>query len=222
MIQRRRGRVAELHGGDPLADLGADGGQVEAQVIWCEPTDKAVVLGSRQSPDLVDREACRRHGLDVVRRRSGGGVVLVLPPDLLWVDLVLPHGIAPDDVRGSMVWAGRLWREALAAVVPDASTLAVNELPGPATAWSELVCFAGIGAGEVLLGGRKLVGLSQRRTRLGLRIQALVHLAPPAIDVAELLRAPLPVTPVPVPAVLGMVDPDPLVERIGHLVRDLG
>jgi lipoate-protein ligase A len=226
MIERRRGRVAELHAVDPLAGLavdpGADGAATDPLVIWCEPTDKAVVLGSRQGPDLLDLEACRRHGLDVVRRRSGGGVVLVLPPDLLWVDLVVPHGIAPDDVRGSMVWAGRLWREALAAIVPDASRLAVNELPGPGTAWSELVCFAGIGAGEVLLDGRKLVGLSQRRSRLGLRIQGLVHLAPPAIDVAELLRAPVPTTPAPVPATLDGVDPGALVDRIGHLARHLG
>jgi lipoate-protein ligase A len=222
MFERRRGTVADLHAGDPLADVRADGGPVAPRVIWCEPTNKAVVLGSRQSPELLDLEACRRNELDVVRRRSGGGVVLVLPPDLLWVEIVVPHGVAPDDVRGSMVWAGRLWREALAGILPDPSSLVVSELPGPGTAWSDLVCFAGVGAGEVLLDGRKLVGLSQRRTRRGLRIQGLVHLAPPSIDVAELLRRPLPTTPVPVPATLGGADTTALVERIGRLAGRLG
>ena len=31
------------------------------------------------------------------------------------------------------------------------------------------MCFAGVGPGEVLVGGRKVVGISQRRTRAGAR-----------------------------------------------------
>ena len=45
--------------------------------------------------------------------------------------------------------------------------------------WSSRVCFAGIGPGEVVgaaTDGRKLVGLSQRRTRRGARLQSAVHL----------------------------------------------
>ena len=34
-----------------------------------------------------------------------------------------------------------------------------------------MVCFAGIGPGEVLVGGRKVVGISQRRNRGGARFQ---------------------------------------------------
>ena len=37
------------------------------------------------------------------------------------------------------------------------------------------VCFAGIGSGEVGVGDRKVVGLSQRRTRDWARFQCLVH-----------------------------------------------
>jgi lipoate-protein ligase A len=33
------------------------------------------------------------------------------------------------------------------------------------TPWSASVCFAGLGPGEVTVDGRKVVGLSQRRTR---------------------------------------------------------
>ena len=43
------------------------------------------------------------------------------------------------------------------------------------TGWCPLVCFAGVGPGEVLAGGRKLVGISQRRTRAGARFQCAVH-----------------------------------------------
>ena len=41
--------------------------------------------------------------------------------------------------------------------------------------WSRLVCFGGLGPGEVVVGGRKLVGISQRRTRAVARFQCVVH-----------------------------------------------
>ena len=45
-----------------------------------------------------------------------------------------------------------------------------------ADSWSSLVCFAGLGPGEVMVAGRKAVGLSQRRSREGARFQsALLH-----------------------------------------------
>jgi hypothetical protein len=46
-------------------------------------------------------------------------------------------------------------------------------------AWGQLVCFAGLGPGEVTagLGGAKVVGISQRRTRAGARFQCAVPLA---------------------------------------------
>jgi len=37
------------------------------------------------------------------------------------------------------------------------------------------VCFAGLGSGEVSVGDRKIVGMSQRRTRDWARFQCLVH-----------------------------------------------
>ncbi len=44
--------------------------------------------------------------------------------------------------------------------------------PRSRTRWSGLVCFGGLGAGEVsVAGGRKLVGLAQRRVRTGAWIQ---------------------------------------------------
>jgi hypothetical protein len=42
--------------------------------------------------------------------------------------------------------------------------------------WSTRVCFAGLGPGEVVTPtGAKVVGLSQRRTRHGARLQSVVH-----------------------------------------------
>ncbi|MDP9389628.1 MAG: hypothetical protein M3Q48_17360, partial [Actinomycetota bacterium] len=46
-----------------------------------------------------------------------------------------------------------------------------------ASAWSAMVCFAGLGPGEVTVGGRKVVGLAQRRTREGALFQCALPLA---------------------------------------------
>ena len=55
----------------------------------------AIVLGSRQTVDVLDVEACRRRDVEIVRRRSGGGVVLLVPGATEWVDVVVPAGDPP-------------------------------------------------------------------------------------------------------------------------------
>lgn len=180
------GTVAELHGLDPFA---GDEPAVPT-VWWCRPIDDAIVLGSRQRDDVVDAEACRRAGLSIVRRRSGGGAVVMRRPSVLWIDVVLPHGVAPDDVRGSMEWIGERWRDVLAPVVDE--SLTVHRGGMECSVWSDLVCFAGVGPGEVLVGPDKLVGLSQRRTRRGIRVQGLVYGASVAGEYRSVLRGTLP------------------------------
>ena len=121
-LVHQRGRTADLHAIDPFADRTV----TEPELWWCDITDAAFVLGSRQSPDLVDLAACERAGLDLVRRRSGGGAVVLRPADIVWIDAVLPHGVAPADVRDSMVWIGERWRDAVAPVVPAGTDLTVH------------------------------------------------------------------------------------------------
>jgi lipoate-protein ligase A len=202
-----RGPAGEFHARDLLAEgrLG---------VFVCEVTAPAVVLGSRQHQDVVDVEACRRDGVDIVKRRSGGGVVLVVPEAMCWFDVVVPAGdprmaSVAADVGASMRWLGGWIVEALTRL----SVGGVMVHPGPMTggALGARVCFAGLGPGEVLLRGRKLVGISQRRNRGGSRFQCMVHsrwepdvlarlLAPPRPAAAEL--PPVAVLPAPVATAL--------------------
>ncbi len=140
----------------------------------------ALVLGSGQRDAVADGEGCRVAGVDVVRRRSGGGAVLLLPGEVVWFDVVVPAahlrgtGVG-DDVRASMVWFG----DHVAAALGDlgAGEVAVHDGGMVCSSWSPLVCFAGIGPGEVLRAGEKLVGISQRRTRAASRFQCAVHVA---------------------------------------------
>ncbi len=192
MVQALRltGTVAELHARDPFG-----GAPVEAPAVWwCDFTDAAIVLGSSQRAEILDAAAVASAGLSVVHRRSGGGAVLLRPGSVLWIDLVLPVGSWPNDVRGSMLAAGELWRDALVAVgAASRPRLLVHTGGMVTTAWSAAVCFAGLGPGEVLdvsaAPPRKLVGLSQRRTRGGARIQGLVHIGPLVASTARLVAA---------------------------------
>lgn len=153
------------------------------RAVWvCDPTDPALVLGSAQPDGRVDRAACARRGVDVVRRRSGGGAVLVEPGQVLWVDLVLPAGdpLWQDDVGRAFHWVGEAWSAALADLGAPGE---VHRGALVRSAWSSEVCFAGLGPGEVTVGGRKVVGIAQRRTRSSARFQcaALARWDPAAL-----------------------------------------
>jgi lipoate-protein ligase A len=125
--------------------------------------------------------------IDVVRRRSGGGAVLVEPGDIVWIDVVVPRGdeLWDDDVGRAFWWLGDLWARTLASLgVPDPQ---VHRGPLVTTPLSPLVCFAGLGPGEVTVDGRKAVGIAQRRTREGALFQCAVPLAWNRERLAELL-----------------------------------
>ena len=113
---------------------------------------------------------------------------MLVPGEVTWLDVILPAG-APgwsSDVHAPMVWLGRLLGDAVEAGLsgseppsrldvqePDARNQDVQVHQGKmlTTTWSSLVCFDGVGSGEVLLDGEKLIGISQRRTRFAARLQ---------------------------------------------------
>ncbi len=140
--------------------------------VWIHTvTAPALVLGSSQPESHLDLEACRSAGVEVVRRRSGGGAVLLEPGDVLWLDVLIGRDDAlwSDDVSRSFSWLGELWARALGA-----AGVRSPQVHGGAmvrSEWSGAVCFAGLGAGEVTVGGCKVVGMSQRRTAAGARFQ---------------------------------------------------
>jgi lipoate-protein ligase A len=207
-VVRTCGTVAELHRLDPFEH----DTPVVPSIWWCHPSDDAIVLGSRQPNSIVDAAACDRSGLAVVRRRSGGAAVILRRANVHWVDVVLPPGHAPDDVRGSMVWIGERWRR---SIQPETDLeLAVHVGGMECTAWSDLVCFSGVGPGEVLVGGDKLVGLSQRRTRRGIRVQALVYEASVAAEYRGLLTGELPSGDPPGQAWHAGLDIEAVIERL--------
>lgn len=144
------------------------------RALWSfDVSAPALVLGSTQSPDAVDAAATARAGVEVVRRRSGGGAVWLVPGQVSWLDVVLPADdpLAEADVSRSALWLGQVWARALhrLGVEGEVHTGAMVR-----SRWSDLVCFAGLAPGEVIVADRKVVGVSQRRTRAGARFQCAV------------------------------------------------
>jgi lipoate-protein ligase A len=207
VVSLRRGPASELHGlevPDPAT-----------RSVWIlTPERPALVLGSTQGDDVVDAEAVAARGVDVVRRGSGGGAVLLDPggtigAPTLWIDVVLPRGdpLWLDDVGRSMSWLGDAWVRALATFGVHGE---VHRGPLERSPASTLVCFAGVGPGEVVVGARKVVGISQRRTRAGARFQCLVNLA----------AAPRGRTTAGIEAVLGLLrEPSDEDERVALVAR---
>ncbi len=180
-VEEVTGTAAEIHGRSVPSPA--------RRLVWVHRvSDPALVLGSTQPDDVVDEGAVRSAGVAVVRRRSGGGAVLVEPGGVVWVDVVVPVGdpLWDDDVGRAFTWVGERWAAALGEV--GVAGAEVHQGGQVTTPWSRLVCFGGLGPGEVTVGGAKVVGLAQRRTRGGAWFQgaALLRWAP--ADLVDLLR----------------------------------
>jgi lipoate---protein ligase len=148
------------------------------RTVWLvDAKTPALVLGSTQGDDVVDGRTAAAEGVEVVRRRTGGGAVLVMPGDLVWIDVVLPADdpLWVDDVGTSARWLGEAWVRALDDLGIEGAT--VHTEPACTTKLSRLICFAGMGPSEVGANGAKVVGIAQRRTRDAARFQTMVHRA---------------------------------------------
>jgi lipoate-protein ligase A len=164
-IEERVGPAGMLHASWPATETHPS----RRAIAVCRVTRPAVVLGSTQVEGVVDSRRAGARGIELVRRRSGGGAVLVTPGDPVWVDAWVPRGdpLWNDDVGRAFDWLGDAWTTALGAVGCQEMS-AHRGGYAASTRWSSLVCFGGVGTGEVVTSdGRKVVGVSQRRNRNG-------------------------------------------------------
>jgi lipoate-protein ligase A len=175
-VTRQRASAAELHHR-----------RLEPRriVVVCDADAPAVVLGSAEPWEHVRADG----PLPAIRRRSGGGAVLVGPGNPLWVDVIVPRGdpLWDDDVGRAAWWLGDAWVRALVAVGVDGADAHRAAMTRPP--WSDRICFAGLGPGEVTRSTRKLVGIAQRRTRELALFQCAVPIVwdvDPLLNVLEL------------------------------------
>jgi len=119
-------------------------------------------LGRHQPESAADLEFCRSAGIDVVRRPTGGRAVV----HHLELTYSVTARLGSDPIPQHVQSAYRLLCTALvralrtlgveAELTPDAATAG---MPSPA---SSVPCFKAPAGGEVMVGGRKLVGSAMR------------------------------------------------------------
>lgn len=182
----RDGRAGDFHAREWPTDH-------EPHIWWFHPVRAALVLGSTQTLDSVDIDACTERGIDIVQRRSGGGAVLLQPGGTVWIDVVLPSGHPRWrlDIGESAVWIGDVCATTLTRM--GCGPMEIHTGAMQRSSWSSLVCFAGRGAGEVFDSqGSKVVGISQRRTRQWARFQCVISMAWDPDTLVQILRPPRP------------------------------
>lgn len=169
LLEQRTASAHALH--EPWPPAETQGRRIVCRCNVSGPP--ALVLGSTQREETADALVLSAGAMSVVQRRSGGGAVVVSDGGQLWIDFWIPRSdpLWHDDVVRGALWVGETWAAALASLGLSAT---VHRGRATVTGWSSLVCFAGMGPGEVSSAGCKVVGLSQRRTRAGARLQCMV------------------------------------------------
>lgn len=127
---------------------------------WEPPT---VSLGYGQRLDAsVDAAACRRLGVGLVRRVTGGSAIYHDGParELTYSVVAANEDLGvPPDLLATYRWIALALLRGLRALGAPAEIVAVPDADGPAPAF----CFARTGRYEIEVDGRKLVGSAQRR-----------------------------------------------------------
>ncbi|MGH9072079.1 MAG: hypothetical protein ACRDX8_13165, partial [Acidimicrobiales bacterium] len=85
----------------------------------------------------------------------------------IWVDVEVPHldHLWEPDVGRAFNWLGCVWAGALDSLGLGPAMVHSGALLR--REWSERICFVGLGPGELTVDGRKVLGISQRRSREG-------------------------------------------------------
>jgi lipoyl(octanoyl) transferase len=183
---------------------------------WAPPT---VSLGYGQPLDRhVDAEACRRLGVGVVRRPTGGSAIYHDGPERELTYSVAATaedlGVAAD-VLDTYRWIGRALVRGLRALGAAAEMIPTGRGLGRDPAF----CFARTAAYEIEIGGKKVVGSAQRRQGTSFLQHGAVLLG---VDEAR-LRALFPTTPAPLETMTTLeaaLGARPTFDEVAAVLRD--
>lgn len=129
---------------------------------WIRP---ALSIGRSQDPSReVDLERCRKLGIPVVRRPTGGKAILHNNEITYCVAVPAGHPGFPGSIRGNLETIGRALLPGLKNLGVQNAVLNYGDNNGEGANISP-ACFASVNRFEILADGKKLVGSAAKKTR---------------------------------------------------------
>lgn len=141
-----------------------------------------VSLGYAQPESDVDLEVAREAGLDVVRRPTGGGAILHEEDEVTY-GVVLPRALAPPDLFGS-------YRLIAGGVVETLRELGFDSGFVEGHSGRDALCYLREEGVSVALGGRKISGGAQKRTKTMILQHGTILLSRRTELLSRLFRTP--------------------------------
>ncbi len=175
------GEIEELYDYEVLRQLS------DATMFVVHPSAPLLVLGGNQSEDVLSA----RGRAGKLRRRRGGGGVVALAPEDLWIDFWIPRDDPRwrDDVRVASMLAGDWWAAALNDCGISPTSVHGGGVEGEVNL--RVACFAGRGPGEVFVDDVKAVGVTQWRVREGMFLSTVLR-ASDSVELIAQLASPAP------------------------------
>ena len=150
-LQHPRDAAGQMAADMAMLDDVADRGRAVLRLYqWSSP---ALSLGRFQDASDVDEAACRRRGIEVVRRPTGGRALLH-GSDLTY-SIALPR---PDGPAGGV---DALYVQLASGLVAGLSRLGVTAEVAHHRGETGPACFSSLRGSDLRVGGRKLVGSAQ-------------------------------------------------------------
>ncbi len=130
----------------------------------------------------VDVSACDAHGIELVRRITGGGTV-VHGWDVTYT-IIVPHGSGtlPTDISAAYCAISDCLIDGLQQLDIDVA----HQIEKPIVENPPNICLTNPAQYDTLLNGKKIAGVSQRRNQTGVMYQGYIALDLPAPDVLAL------------------------------------
>ena len=130
----------------------------------------------------VDVSACGTHGIELVRRMTGGGTV-VHGWDLTYT-IIVPHGsgMFPKDISAAYCAISD-------SLINGLQRLGINvahQIEKPIAGNAPNICLTNPAQYDTLLNGKKIAGVSQRRNQAGVMYQGYIALDLPTSEVLAL------------------------------------
>lgn len=129
----------------------------------------------------VDLDKAGILGIDIAKRPTGGGIVFHSCEDIAFC-CVLPTGMFPNGFMSAYHFVSDIVLDVLRqeGVMADKHA----DVPGG----SADLCFSGAKEYEITFGGKKLVGIAQKRTREKILQQGTICISRPQMDAAAMLK----------------------------------